>query len=277
MNPIPHKNFLQVEQLCDPVAVPISANRGDQFQHCGMGMLLSVGSNVFLVTCRHIIVNAAKDNLQLWVRDAAFGKLRRVSADFFLSSLPELDIAVAKLSSELAADLSANRLLTLTDFSDSHQPLGIPCVMHGILAELSSKWDFAVKTTDIRLKPASFIGRTTDSQNVDDVVDDEIHFILYASNRFSASVSKEKMELAELNATFRGLSGTPVIAVDGDPFKEDWNPVDTKIIGIQSGVVKFEESPNPDGCHEYMKIVRIEFLYYLLHESFPDDFKRLKA
>lgn len=71
MNLIPHENFLRVEDICDPIAVPISANRGDQFQHYGMGMLFKIDPDVFLITCRHVIANAAKDGLEQWVRDAA--------------------------------------------------------------------------------------------------------------------------------------------------------------------------------------------------------------
>lgn len=277
MKPIPHENVLRVEEICDPVSVPISANRGDQFQHYGMGMLFSIGSDVFLVTCRHVVVNAANHGLELWVRDAAKNKLRRISADFYFCSLPELDIAVAQLSSELANDLSHNRFATQADLWHSHHPLGIPCVMHGILSDLSAKWDTAVKNTDVRLKTASFVGRTTGSKGLEKTVDDKLHFLLYAGNRVTTNVSKEKMKLAKLNATFGGLSGTPVIAVDGDPFKKNWNPVDTKIIGIQSAVVQFEENLGPDGFHEYMKVVRIEFLHYLLSDAFPNAFKTLMA
>lgn len=90
MKPIPHKNNLRVQEICDPVSVPISANRGEQFQHFGMGMLFEVGGDIFLVTCRHVVVKAAKEKLELWVRDAAKSKLRRVSADFFCLVRPKL-------------------------------------------------------------------------------------------------------------------------------------------------------------------------------------------
>lgn len=277
MDLIPHKNFLRVEKICDPIAVPISANRGHQFQHYGMGMLFKIDSDVFLVTCRHVIANAANDGLELWVRDAAKAKLRRISAEFFVCSSPKVDIAVAQLSRELAKTLNANRFVTQGDLCHSHQPLGIPCVMHGILSDLSARWDANVKTTDVRLKPASFVGRTTGSTGLSTAVDDEVHFLLYASNRFTANVSKEKMELATLNASFGGLSGTPIVAVDGAPFKKNWNPVDTKIIGFQSSVVQFEQNLGHDGFHEYMKVVRIEFLHYLLSEAFPAAFRKLTA
>lgn len=183
-------------------------------------------------------------------------------------------MAVARLSDELASDLSSNRFVTQDDLFHSHQPLGIPCVIHGILSDLSSKWDFAVRKTDVRVKTASFIGRTTESKGLQESVDDKVHFLIYASNLVTANVSRKKMEMAELNATFGGLSGAPVFAVDGNPYEDNWNPVDTKVIGIQSGVVQLKKGIE---YHEYMKIVRIEFLHYLLSEAFPTAFRRLMA
>lgn len=50
------------------------------------------------------------------------------------------------------------------------------------------------------------------------------------------------------------LSGSPIYAVDGAPFLSEWNPVDTKIVGIQSKFVGVESACDN---RDFMKVTRI--------------------
>ena len=272
MKPIPHANSLLIEQICDPVSVAIAANRGDKFQHYAMGMLFAIDEDVFLVTCQHSIVDIVKTGEELWVSNASAKKAHRLVVDFHFPNIPALDIAVAKLPDYLVELLSPNRFVRQRDLFHSHQPLGIPCVMYGVLAELSRKWDRSVKTTDRRLKTTSFVGRTSAPPFANEMVDSEIHFLIYAGNTVSTDVGPTESKVSEFNASLRGLSGTPVFAVSGNPYEDGWQTDDTKIIGIQSSVVTFLENGEP---HNYLKVIRIEFLHYMLSEVFPTEFKRL--
>ena len=101
--------------------------------------------------------------------------------------------------------------------------------------------------------------------------DGNIQFLICADNLTTTVGNEDGMVRSNLDSSFEGLSGSPVYAVDGNPFLPDWNPVDTKIIGIQSTFIALESNL---GNHDFMKVARIESACSVISTVFPDVWDR---
>jgi hypothetical protein len=109
-----------------------------------------------------------------------------------------------------------------------------------------------------------FIGRTTTVEQESEYIDDRLHFLIGADQLSAASETDGGTKRRDPLESFRGLSGTPVFAVNDNPFEPNWTPGDAKIIGIQSSVLTLHRQERI-----VMRVVRIELMYALIAELFP--------
>ena len=269
--PIPTQNYSIATRLCERTTVGIHAELNGNFQHHTMGFLLSLGGEFFLITCRHTIVNILDTGVELWIGRNSAGKALRLTGTFHYPKSPSNDAAIIRLPPGAADFFGTERFAKFDDLCHSKQPIGIPCVMHGALRDLSRKWDMSITSDDNRLMTVTYFGRTTTTPVSIGQLDDKMQFLICADNLVTTIGNENRMVRSELNASFEGLSGTPIYAVDGDPFLPDWNPVDTKIIGIQSTFIGLESA---FGNYDFMKVTRIESACSVISEAYPDVWNR---
>ena len=127
-----------------------------------------------------------------------------------------------------------------------------------------------MSTEDVRLKPLTFFGRTTTTPCPIAEFDNELHFLISADNLVATRDTANGRERFVNRSSYRGMSGSPVFAVDGDPFQTNWKPVDTKIIGIQSSFFTLERGPD---SYSFMKVCRIEKVWSVVKAVFPNVLK----
>ena len=271
---IPFNNHTIAKELCDRVSVGIHAERNGVFQHHTMGFLLALPPVSFLVTCRHTIVNVLDSGIELWIGPDDKLKGHRFRGTFHFPKNPVDDVAIAMLPNHVARSFSPHRFARLDDLNHSKQPKGTPCVLAGDLRDLSQRWDFSVLTTDSKLKMVTFFGLTAKPPTCVSSFDEKLHFSIGANNTKTKHGNKNEWKERDLDASYEGLSGTPVFAVDGDPFRSGWNPVDTKIIGVQSS---FMELDSKVGNDKLLKVARIESVCGVVSTAFPEIWRNRRG
>ena len=260
--PVPIENTKTARELCEPVCVPIFIGKDDLYGHHAMGLLFAVADAHFLVTCRHAVHDVVARGAGLWIPDDNSPTAVPLTPKFHFGKNPLFDLAIMKLPDEFVDCLSAHRFARAVDTHSSHQPEGISCVMYGMLATESQTWDASVTPNDQKLQTTVFIGRTTTVESESEYIDDDFHFLISAD--IIVTNSEPDGELRDPPESFRGLSGTPVFAVNDNPFEPNWNAHDTKIIGIQSAVITLHQEKRI-----VMRVVRLEWMYHAIRELFP--------
>lgn len=259
---IPTENFRTARMLCEPVCTPIFVGANDVYSHQAMGLLFAVADAHFLVTCRHAVCDVVQRGGGLWIPRDGSPEAVPLTPKFYFAKSSLLDLAIMKLPDEFVRCFSQHRFARAVDTHSSDQPEGISCVMYGVLATESQTWDASVTPDDPKLQTTVFIGRTTKTDADSDYIVDEYHFLISADNL----VSIDEMDgmPREPPKSFRGLSGTPVFAVNDNPFEPNWNAHDTKIIGIQSAVITLHQEKRV-----VMRVVRLELMYHAIRELYP--------
>lgn len=263
---IPQENFRLARGICDPVSVTIAVEYKSRFCHHAMGLLIAIADAHFLVTCRHAVNDVVSKGGGLWVCDDTSFTAKPLTATFLFAKDTRYDIAIMKLPEEFLPYFSLHKFARAVDTHSSIQPEGISCVMSGVLATESETWDCNVTHEDERLQYSAFIGRTTTVETTSDSIIDGLHFLVSADN-LQTTLGDSKNEAARLvkgPASFRGLSGTPVFAVNENPFEPGWYPHDFKIIGIQSAVVDLYQEKR-----KVFRVMRIETVFHAIREAFP--------
>ena len=264
---IPFDNHAIAMKLCDRVSVGIHAERDGVFQHHTMGFLLALSSSNFLITCRHTIMNVLNTNVELWIGPDDKHKAHRLLETFHFPENPLNDVAITLLPDNVARSFGPDRFACFEDLHNSKLPSGTPCVLSGNLRDLSQRWDFSVLSSDTKLKAATYFGQTAKSPVCEGRLDEKLHFVIGANAAKTKHGNQDEWKSGDLNASYEGLSGTPVFAVDGNPFRPGWNPVDTKIIGVQSSFMEFESVAGND---KLLKVSRIESVRDVLSTVFPE-------
>lgn len=261
--PVPIENAETAQQFCKPVCVPIFIGKDGTYGHQAMGLLFAVADSHFLVTCRHAVYDVVARGAGLWIPDDnSPGRAQALTPNFLFPNTSRYDLAVMKLPDRFVGYFSAHRFARAVETFSSYQPEGTSCVMFGMLATESETWGSNVSTGDEKLRPATFFGRTTTVGSDSEYIDECLHFLINADNLVANSVTDG--ELRAPPESFRGLSGTPVFAVNDNPFEANWNAHDYKIIGIQSSVITLHREK-----HVVMKVMRLEAMFSLIAQSFP--------
>ena len=268
-SPIPIENIGTAKRLCEPVCVELCVGVDGLFGHHAMAMLFAVADCHFLVTCRHAVHDVVSRGAGLWVADDSKpGKAFALTPKFHFAHSDLHDLAVMKLPDDFVRHFSSHRFARAIDTHSSFQPEGISCVMAGAVASECETWEADVTADDKKLKTTIFIGRTTSVASDSDYIDDNLHFLITADNLVANC--EPNGETREPPDSFRGLSGTPVFAVNENPFVENWNAHDCKIIGIQSAVIKLYKEKRV-----VMRVMRIEWMFDAIRQLFPSTAETL--
>lgn len=227
-----------------------------------MGLLFAVAKSRFLVTCRHSVHDVVARGAGLWIRDDRTSTAVALTPEFLFLNSNRFDLAVAKLPDSFVECLSDHQFARGVDTDGSDKPVGTPCVMHGVLSGESRTWDDSVTSEDQCLRAFTYVGHVSEHSSTTDSIDSSIYFALHG----------EPLTRNADQRSYGGMSGTPVFAVNGNPFQPNWKPTDRRIIGIQSSVVSLHKLGIT-----LMKVARIELLYSLLRTCFPSDAQTLDA
>ena len=261
--PIPAENIKTARELCEPVCIPMFVGKDGTYGHHAMGLLFAVADSHFLVTCRDAVHDVVSRGAGLWIPDDSnYGKTVALTPKFHFSKSDMFDLAVMKLPEDFVGYFCEHRFARAIDTHSSFQPEGISCAMYGILATESETWNADVSKDEEKLKTTVFIGRSSTVETPDDYIDNDLHFLIGADNLICNS--EEDGREIDAPKSFRGLSGTPVFAVNDNPFEPNWNAHDCKIIGIQSSVVSLHQQKRI-----VMKVMRFEGVFYIIRQLFP--------
>jgi hypothetical protein len=261
---IPPENVVAAKDLCAPVCVTMAVGLNGQYGHHAMGLIFAVADSHFLVTCQHAVHDVVSRGAGLWIQDDVSKKGVALTPKFFFLKSPLYDLAIMKLPEEFIPYFSEYRFARGVETHSSDQPVGISCAMYGVLATESQTWDKSVSKDDKCLKTVVFIGRTTTVEQESEYIDDRLHFLIGADQLAAAVETDGGNKQRDPPESFRGLSGTPVFAVNDNPFEPNWTPRDAKIIGIQSSVITLHRQERI-----VMRVIRIELMYALIAEVFP--------
>ena len=262
-------------KLCDRISIGICAELNGRFQHHAMGFLLVVADAHFLVTCRHSVTAVLHTEVAIRIGPDRNGKANLFTGTFHYPENEENDVAIARLPKYVVDAFGTDRFASFSDIHSSRLPVSTPCVMSGSLRDLSEKWDADVSQTDPKLKVLTYFGVTSEIPTPVPQFNNDLQFVIGADNAVvnSGTVSSWKV-VDKLDASYLGISGTPVFAVDGNPFKDGWSPYDVKVIGVQSAFMELETGP---AVQKFMRVSRIESVCTVINEVFPEVWQNRKG
>lgn len=259
-----------IPSLSQNATVALVAAYPQGLTHGGTGSLLQIGSQIYLLTARHII----KDAQQIGVPLAFTGSKERFvqcAGHIRTSNLPSpadpridlLDLAVIRLAPEVMEQLDGKATLKLTDLQTNLDPRDRLFSLLGYPAEWSTR-----ATPDstfmgleyLLLVMESYQGSTAGSETYDE----KLHLLfkierdrIYADPNFSTAFPDR----------LGGISGCGIWTIGNvNQHPQTWSEDKSKLVGIQTGIY----TPDDDPSKVMIKATRIDHALSFLHFNFPE-------